>query len=657
MKYKKIILSAIFLIAILFFFNTKVYAGNLQLKNLDYNVTLNSDGTANVTETWDISIEDTNTLFKTFEIDKSKYSEITNVSVIEITNGINKSFSRIYSEKYHVDKNCFYALINSKKQFEIAWGVHEDDSYSRRQFKINYTIVDAVKNYNDCSEFYWQFISTSSAIPSKNVTGTITLPSNLENLQNLKVWAHGPLNGNIYIESSNSVKFEVANLNSHTMLETRVVTPNNIFNQNLNTSNTNKLDSILEQEQKWADEANKERERIANREKFIRIGLIIFYSISNIIGLFIMIILIKKIKKYKKELEIAPNYKPTMPNKYFRDIPNEKATPADAGYLYYFKTATFSTHITSIFSATLLDLCLKKYLSFEIIENNKKDINVKLNTDISTLKPLSADELEVYNFLKNVSSTNSFTMKDFEKYCKNHSTKFNTICSSIEKNAKNNQIENGNYDKNLISTSQKWSSNGVAFLVLSIFICIPFMALAIIPSIIASYYCFKIYGRYNTLTQKGVDEKESWVGLKNYMNDFSLLKEKEVPELVLWEKYLVFATAFGIADKVLSQLKVIYPELNDTNYLKNNGYSYFYLMYHHNMANNFIHSINNSVTNTYNSTNYSSGSGSGGGFSGGGGFGGGGGRNGWSLVHYSQKSSPKSTWSFWGNFLRNKNSY
>ena len=48
------------------------------------------------------------------------------------------------------------------------------------------------------------------------------------------------------------------------------------------------------------------------------------------------------------------------------------------------------------------------------------------------------------------------------------------------------------------------------------------------------------------------------------MEEISLLKDKEVPALAIWEKYLVFATAFGISDKVLKQLKVIYPEMTST---------------------------------------------------------------------------------------------
>lgn len=629
MKLKKYILSIIFIFALFLLWNTSVYAGDLELRNLNYEVTLNSDGSANVKELWDISIEDTNTLFKTFEIDKTKYSGITNVSLVETTNGANKSFTQIYQEKYHVDKDCFYALVNSKGQFEVAWGVNEDNKYARRSFEMSYTIIDAVKNYADCSEFYWQFISTKSAIPSRKITGTITLPTNVINNEDFRVWAHGPLNGNITKTSSNSCTFEIENLSSNTMLEARVVTPTYIFPNNTNTSSTSKLNSILSQEQKWAEEANQKRESIAKRQKIMKFMIIAFFSLTNIGGIVLCIVLISKIKKYKKQLEEAPNIKPSMPSKYYRDIPNEKATPATAAFLYYFKNSTFSTHIPEVISATMLDLCMKKYLNFEVSANKKDEIKVVLtpNMDVSLLPK---DEIIIYQMLEKVSSNKEFTMKEFEKYCKNHSSSFIKQYNSIEPNVKNEVEFQGNYDKKLIAQSNSWIAKGIGFVFL--FIASIFLMIAsIIPSIICFVYCFKIAGRYNTLTQKGSDEKEAWIGLKNYMEDFSMMKEKEVPELALWEKYLVYATAFGISDKVLKQLKVVYPQITDMEYMNSHGYSYLYWMYYGNMSHNFIHSINTSVTNTYNSVNYSSGSGAGGGFSGGGGFGGGGGRNGRTL--------------------------
>ena len=626
MRLKNIVIKILLLILFIllsFLTISKASSSDLYLRNLNYDVTLNSDGSARVTETWDIDIEDTNTLFKTFEIDKEKYTEITNVSLIETTNGIYKIFKRINEEKYHVDKDCFYALINKKGQFEVAWGVHEDDA--RRTFKMSYTIIDAVKNYNDISEFYWQFVSKKSEIPAKYVTGTITLQNEVTNIDDLRIWAHGPLNGTINKISNKKIQFEVSSLSSRTMLEVRVVTPTYVFNQNNNIKEENKLESILEEEQKWADEANRKRQAKERIRQIIKCLAILAVIASNISGIFVFVILCKKIKKYKAILnEEAPNITPTSPSKYYRDIPNKDTTPAEAAYLYYFNKSTFSLYISNVISATILDFAYKQYIKIDIEKNNnKEDIVITLlpNKDKNTL---SADEKIVYEMLEVINPEKRFTMKEFEKYCKNHPSSFSKKYNKIESETKKELINKKLYDKNLIKKSEDYGAYFVGFL-LGFFISPVFMFICIIPFLILTIYSNKLYKRYHTLTQKGTDEKEAWNGLKNFMDDFSMMDKKEVPELVLWEHYLIYATAFGISDKVLKDLKVIYPQITDPSFMSANNYMYLYLMTNHNFSNNFIHNINHSILT---GTSYSSGSGSGGGFSGGGGFGGGGGRNG-----------------------------
>lgn len=322
---RNLIIAGIAFFSILILSN-KSNAADLRLRNLDYQVKLNSDGTADVVETWRIYIEDTNTLFKTFEIDASKYKEINNVKVQEIKSSGNVDFTQIYQEKYHVDKNCFYALKNSKQEFEIAWGVHLEDT--TRTYKISYTIVDAVKNYTDCSEFYWQFISTKSEIPANKVTGTIQIPYAVSNKEELKAWVHGPLNGNLSINSKDTISFELEDLEENTMLEARVVTPISIFISNQNTSSQNKLQSILLEEQQWADEANAKREQIQKRQEMVKRSLLIGFIIFNTIGVILAIIIIKKVVKYHKKLKEHPILKPQIQMEYYRDIPDEKETPA-----------------------------------------------------------------------------------------------------------------------------------------------------------------------------------------------------------------------------------------------------------------------------------------------------------------------------------------
>lgn len=626
---RKILLILGIFLGILFIQNYSNAAG-LQLKDLEYVVYLNEDGSANVTEKWKIAIEDTNTLFKTFEVDKTKYKEITDVSVKETKkNGTHLDFTDINKEKYHVDKNCYYALINKKGQFEIAWGAHAEDV--TKNYEISYKIIDAVKNYNDVSEFYWQFISTSSEIPANSVFGTVYLPGEVINKEDLRAWAHGPLNGDIAVKTDRVI-FTVDNLPKRTMLEVRVASPTSLFSTNTNIVDTNKLESIIKQEQQWADEANALREKLQKqketRQKLIKIALII----SNIIGIVLAIILIKKIINYNKILKENPVLKPEAQYPYFRDIPDEKATPAQVAFLYYFKTQTSSNITARNVSATMLDLCMKNYLTFETIPDKKDEIKIILNQ--SSGEELPKDEQIVYDLLEEALNSKgnkeerSLTMKDFDKYVKaNPSSVFKKL-EKIKEEAKKIEEEKGNYDGKIIKKSEDWTLKSIAYFLLLI-ATIVFMQTLTIPTIIAMIWCIRISSRYNRLPQKGVNEREMWSGLKRYMEDFSNMKEKEVPELVLWEKYLIYATVFGIADKVIKQLKVVYPQIADPEYMNSHGYTYMYLMYSGSFRNSFVNSLNTSVNTSYtNSANYSSGSGSGGGFSGGGGFGGGGGRNG-----------------------------
>lgn len=578
------LISFLAFVFVIFLFNTTSYAGSQKLNSLHYDVTLNEDGTANVIENWNIRIEETNTLFKTFETNSKKYGGITNVKVSEITKaGDEIEFINTEAYAYHVQKGGYYALKRNYNEFEIAWGVSIDDTETKN-YKISYKIIDAVKEYSDCSEFYWQFIGKTNGIPTNNVTGTIKLPTGINTKEDLKVWAHGPLNGNIEIIDNQTVKFEVSKLNTGTMVEVRVVTTANIFIQNLNTYSENKLSSILAEEGKWADEANAERDR-ANK---IILGIII-------IGCIIALFFILKIIKYAKELSRVKKtkIKPEMKLDYFRDFPDEDATPGEASFLYYFnKKGAFTSNVSKIVSATILNLALKKAIAFEESQEKKNNIYIVINKGVE-VSSLKQDEKSIYDLLvkveeyakkKNKDPINQdrISMKDIENYAKKNDTSFLSKIEGLEKIAKLSEEEKGNYDKNVEKLADKWSTKSAIYFVLTVF-CIPSIVMIIplflaIPCVICGILCFKIRSNLRTLTQKGENEREEWRALKKYMEDFSLLNEREVPELVLWEKYLVYATAFGIADKVLAQLKIRYPELQDESYMISHGYTYMYMM-------------------------------------------------------------------------------
>ena len=69
----------------------------------------------------------------------------------------------------------------------------------------------------------------------------------------------------------------------------------------------------------------------------------------------------------------------------------------------------------------------------------------------------------------------------------------------------------------------------------------------------------KARGNLYKLTQKGEDEQAEWKGLSKYLKHYSLLNERGVFDIIIWEKYLVYATAFGISEKVIEELHASYP--------------------------------------------------------------------------------------------------
>lgn len=642
MKLKKALITIIIAIGIILLTNSvSMASSDFTLKSMNFDARLNEDGSMDVKETWNIKVHSmTHTLFKTFKIDQTKYKEITNVSVSEVTDGNEFQFEEKNVEVNHVDKYCYYGLINKYGEFEIAWGINERSG--DKTYQVKYKVIDAVKNYSDCSELYWQFIGKDFEVDIDKVTGTITVPEGIENIEEVRAWAHGPLNGNISIDSINQISFEIEYLDSGKYLEVRMAMPKTIFSTNLNILNEPRFQTIINEETKWAYKANEIREREIEREierrKRKEIEDQIIANAVIIAAVAICIFLFTRIIKYIRVLKDNPKMKPTQELDYYRDIPDEAESPAQAAYLYYFGKGNYNTNLPKIMSSTMLNLCMKKYISFELPEQSDKKDNVKVYIKESD-KELTEDEKIVLELLGNVNKKeNSFTMKELNKYAKDHGTSFLNKLEKIEKKVKEYHEQKKNYDVQIYKKGEDWKLKTVGYgllVVASVFAAvieytaIPLIALVL--SVICIIMCNKIAKRYSGITQKGVDEKEEWEGLKKYMEDFSMLDKREVPELALWEKYLVYATAFGIADKVLKQLKVVYPQIAQDDFTAGN---YLGLMYYNGLQNSFIHNLDKSINSAYQGSvsaraasysysNSSSGGGFGGGFSGGGGFGGG----------------------------------
>ena len=117
-------------------------------------------------------------------------------------------------------------------------------------------------------------------------------------------------------------------------------------------------------------------------------------------------------------------------------------------------------------------------------------------------------------------------------------------------------------------------------------------------------------------------------GLKAFLQDFSLLNERSMMEVGLWDQYMIYAEFFGLADQVRKEMAKIWPEYAQlSNITKSLDVAtetdivYMFSDSIYTSTSNTIERIADRSTSSSGFSSYSS-SGGGGGFSGGGGGGG-----------------------------------
>ena len=230
-------------------------------------------------------------------------------------------------------------------------------------------------------------------------------------------------------------------------------------------------------------------------------------------------------------------------------------------------------------ASTILNLCLKKVITLDI---EGKNIYISILGDGSSLKK---EEYQVYKLLYEASKGKErLEITELNDYAKKHYSNYSMYINQMV-----NETRNELYNMQLIDKKEekmyRKSKSANMFLngILCIFIFIltflamihiptflipmdislgigsresfTILVLGITPLILVMLYSLhlktKIENKIAVITQKGYDEKVQWEALKRFLEDYSLLNEKEVPQLVVWEKYLVYATAFGISNKVI----------------------------------------------------------------------------------------------------------
>ena len=545
-----------------------VDASSIDRINMD--ILVDMYGNATVTETWNAFVDEgTEGWHPYYNLGNSRISDVVVFMDDEKFTTVNDwDINRSLSEKSY-QAGIYYP---SSDEVDICFGI---SSYGKHEYKIQYRISNFVSTVEDADMIYWNLFPYDFSAEPSNVI--ITIYSDFAYSDNIELHGYGKYgafnqlnNGKIVIDSQGSVgkseyltilaKFPKGTFQTGNLLE-------NDFNYYYDMAEKGAIN--------YNDHSNSLGSKIF---AFLRKFLAVFVNI--IVWILVLLIAIVSNSKNKK-VSFG-----TVGNKVRKDVPNFRDIPCNKDiYRAYWIAANYNlAKKKEDFLGTIL---LKWIRNGNIqIEKVIKDgiFKDKINDNVVFVKrPDDEVQLEgiLYDYMYEASLDGKLESNEFKRWCSKNYKKILKWFDEVL------DFEN----KMLVNEGKATIETVTTFKFLK-------------------HDVYQIHGEM-------MKEAEEMAGLKKFLKEFTLIKEREPIEVSLWNEYLMYAQIFGMADEVASQFKKLYPEVITD--MDSMGYSYDDILFVHLITSDGIRSANAAQSSA---NSYSSGGGGGGSFGGGGGGGG-----------------------------------
>lgn len=695
---KQLVLFVIILIAIIFIQN-KVEAKSYYIKNMDIQANININGSVDIEQTltynfngeyngiyitvpYKVTDNEYKDIIKNNRINDNLYtgSEVNVESVSEITEKTENSYS--LATKATNGDNGVYTTTKESKLFKIK--VYSPSSNELKTFKIKYNIKDLCVKHNDIGELYYNFIGGEWECSIKNLNIDIYIPYNKSEI---KVWGHGPYNGQSKIISNTHANFKVNDIEKGQYVAARVLFDNSNIANSTKNSGISAMETIYENENDIIEHKEEKRKFTKN---------VVIMGICLLIYWIILLLSYEKDKKYILE-NIDEDY---LFNKYnpmiagciqgSRDILSRDII---AVILNLIEKGNIKLEIKDKFSEGKLYPILKvpeKEKEMDDIEKYIYDWVFKGKTIIELSyrleeMPKEKDASEKFKELNTIVEEKLAQMGANKKSVPMVIRAFNIFLFVLSVLVVIRHIIYNGINKISIPSSLSLYiiillvMAGVASILLNIIIMVRHqinkivqritgqrvvtttVSLVVLFGVIIIITAIISPGSYliadeflictatililtdNLMLKNNVNMIEDYSKLNTLKHKLenSLLSDKDIEHVTLWEKYLAYAVSFGISKKIIKKIKGLNLDDDLTKLINNNDISeylatdYYSFYTYASLDRRFLRSYNETVGKAMSSIGSNSdffgssgggySSGDGGGFSGGGGYSGGGG--------------------------------
>jgi uncharacterized membrane protein len=485
---------------------------------------------------------------------------------------------------------------------------------STASFTVRYVAKGAAKKFTDTAELYWQFIGSDIDVESQDVAVTVHLPDGVTKDQ-VRAWAHGPLWGAVAIEPDASVVMTVDPLPAQTFVEGRILFPAAALSKAPEQPGP-KLQEALAQEKQWADQANRDR-------LWARVKVVLWGVLGVGVPLAALVLLVVLYFAYGREP------KPQFQAQYLRDLPQPDLQPALAAFVWRMGSVG-SDDVT----ATLLDLVNRKVIDLERVTiqesgllGSKEKVTYKLTLHDERLEELLDYERQLCKFLfHQMADGNELVLSELKSIAKTHRASFAKGFQTWKNKVENEGEKRGYLDAK--ADRMAFLASVFAFIAIvaagaaAIFSGFWWFFLGIPAGVLLIFFARAVKRR----SPEAAELHAQYEALERYLKDFGRLDEKPPDAVVLWERFLIYAVVFDIADRVTKAMAIKVPQVVDDPAFRT-PYLLWWGMPGDGAGLSAFSEIHQSFSQAVSvaTSSSSSASGGGGGFSGGGGGGGGGG--------------------------------
>ncbi|HAX97386.1 MAG TPA: hypothetical protein DCY12_00440 [Candidatus Atribacteria bacterium] len=440
-------------------------------------------------------------------------------------------------------------------------------------FRIQYLLKNPIHRYQDVAEFYWKIIEEEHA-SIKKLEAILQIPQSSPDLFKLFVHTQAQPGEMNFSSDHRRVDFLIEDVPANTFVEARFLTSPQVFSR-VNLEDFPRYETILDEEKEAASRELQGDKSSWQANRWLGIGLFLLF-ISIVI--FYIILFFVFYFRYGREPKI--DYERQYEQEPPRDIP-----PAFLGVIMNQKTLN-RNDMGRAFTATLLDLARRGYMTVEeekmkilfikkeylVFTFTEKMMNINSDTD---LLPFENDVLALLKQISNGGRTVSTL--EIEKWGKKISQQKSNFLLFIEDWGKS--IKNWweshyfyTYDERAEVKKQHYLIFSVVCFIGGIFLVIfsaihwgfegssglVVLSILLFPLIIIfALIARKSLGRWS---KEGLLEYWKWTAFKRFISNYSLMKEAPPILLQIWDRYLIYAVALGVAEKLLKNLKIYVQE-------------------------------------------------------------------------------------------------